>query len=82
MAKMVRITDSDVAKAVGRAASGREAVMLRSALEIAIRSSSGSSVSLDYIERALDSLVEFYVSNGAVRKIVASFEALYDEQAT
>ena len=80
MAKMLRITDSDVAGAVRSAASGsRSANMLRSGLEIVIRSGS-STVSLDYVEHAIDSLVDYFISSGEASKCKRYFENLYDEQ--
>ncbi len=79
MAKMLRLTDTDVANAVRASASGsRSATLLRSGLEIVIRS--GGSVSLDYLDRAIDSLVDYFISSSEAAKCQRYFSALYDEQ--
>ena len=80
MAKAVRVTDSDVAGAVRSAASGsRSASMLRSGLEIVIRSG-GSTISLDFLGRAIDSLVDYFISASEASKCKRYFDDLYDEQ--
>lgn len=78
---MVRVTDSDVANAARRCASGtRSATFLRSGLEIVTRSVSGTNISLDYIERAIDSLVDYFISSSEAARCKQYFENLYDEQ--
>ncbi|MEK7459146.1 MAG: hypothetical protein AAB663_01930 [Patescibacteria group bacterium] len=80
MAKMLRVTDSDVANAVRISASGsRTANIMRSGLEVVIRSG-GSTISLDFIERAVDSLIDYFISSGEATKCKRYFEKLYDEQ--
>lgn len=81
MARMLRVTDSDVASAARRAASGsRSATLMRAGLEIVLRSASGSRVSLETIERAIDSLVDYFISSGEASACKRYFESLYDEQ--
>lgn len=80
MAKTLRVTDSDVANAVRSCASGsRTANILRSGLEVVIRSG-GSTISLDFIDRAIDSLVDYFISSGEASKCKRYFADLYDEQ--
>lgn len=78
---MVRVTDSDVANAARRCASGtRSATFLRSGLEIVTRSVSGTNISLEYIARAIDSLVDHFISSSEAARCKQYFENLYDEQ--
>lgn len=80
MARYIRVTDSDIADAVRSGASGsRSAAMLRSGLEIVVRTK-GSNLTLDYLEDAIDSLVDYFISSSEAARCKRHFESLYDEQ--
>lgn len=80
MARNIRITDHDINDAVHVAASGtRSATLIRSGLEIVMRTK-GSNLTLDYLEDAVDSLVDYFISSGEATRCKQYFQRLYTEQ--
>lgn len=79
MSRFIRLTDSDIARIVGRVASGREKYLLEAALQIAIRHG-GSTVKLEYLDEVLNDLDRNLVSGSLAQRVSNGLEAEYDSQ--